>query len=131
MIWPSSAEVWRCLRQVQRSVRARWRGAGEFDAGGEDGGVEVEDGAELDLDAELDGGGGEGLAVEDPASAVGEGVGEERQDGGALFVAEGLEVDGLHCAAVHEGWLVLRVFIGAGTWGITKVAGWCARGSHD
>ena len=37
--------------------------AGELDAGGEDGGVEVEDGAELDLDSELDGGGGEGFAV--------------------------------------------------------------------
>ena len=48
-------------------------GAGEFEAGGEDGGVEVEDGAELDLDAELHGGGGEGLAVEDPAAAIGEG----------------------------------------------------------
>ena len=68
-------------------------GAGEFDAGGEDGYVEVEDGAELDLEAELDGGGREGFAVEDPAAAVGEGVGEERQDGGALFVAEALDVD--------------------------------------
>ena len=28
-------------------------GAGEFEAGGEDGGVEIDDGAELDLDAEL------------------------------------------------------------------------------
>jgi len=67
--------------------------AGEFNAGGEDGDVEVKDGAELDFEAELDGGGGEGFAVEDPASAVGEGVGEEREDGGALFVAEALDVD--------------------------------------
>jgi hypothetical protein len=77
-------------------------GAGEFDAGGEDGGVEIEDGAELDLDAELDGGGGEGFAVEDPAAAVGEGVGEEREDGGALFVAETLDVYGLHVDAPPE-----------------------------
>ena len=34
-----------------------------------------------------------GFAVDDPATAVGEGVGEEREDGGALFVAETLDVD--------------------------------------
>ena len=50
-------------------------GAGEFEAGGDDGRVEFDDRAELDLEAELHGGGGEGLAVEDPAAAFGEGGG--------------------------------------------------------
>lgn len=67
-------------------------GAGEFEAGGDDGGVEFDDGAELDLDAELHRGGGEGLAVEDPAAAVGEGGGEGGKEAVALFVAEALDV---------------------------------------
>jgi hypothetical protein len=75
--------------------------AGEFDSGGEDGGVEIEDGEELDFDAELYGGGGEGAAFEDPAAAVGERGREQGEDGGAFAVAEALYVDGLHavCAA--------------------------------
>src|ERR1700730_6912380 len=55
---------------------AEGSGAGEFEAGGDDGGVKIDDRAELDLEAELHGGGGEGLAVEDPAAAFGEGGGE-------------------------------------------------------
>ena len=69
-------------------------GAGEFDSGGEDGGVEVEDGEELDLDAELHIGGGEGFAVEDPAAAVGEGGGERGKQAVALLIGEGLDVEG-------------------------------------
>ena len=106
------------------------RGAGELDADGEDGGVEIEDGAELDLYAELDGGGGEGLAVEDPAAAVGEGEGELGQDGGALFVAEALDVDGLQWGrrsgnSLETAWdgLVLRVFIGAAMRGHDECGG--------
>ena len=64
--------------------------AGEFDSSGEDGGVEVEDGEELDFEAELDGGGGEGAAFKDPAAAVGERGREQGEDGGAFLVAEAL-----------------------------------------
>jgi hypothetical protein len=52
---------------------AEMAGAGELEAGREDGRVEIDDGAELDLDSELHRGGGEGLAFEDPAATVGEG----------------------------------------------------------
>ena len=71
-------------------------GAGEFEAGGDDGGVEIDDPAELDLDAELHGGGGKGLAIEDPAAAVGEGGGEGGKEAVALFIAEALDVERLH-----------------------------------
>jgi hypothetical protein len=75
---------------------AEMAGAGEFEAGGEDGGVKIDDGAELDLEAELHCGGREGLAVEYPAAAVGEGGGESGQEAVALFVAEALDVERLH-----------------------------------
>jgi hypothetical protein len=71
-------------------------GASELNAEGEHGGVEIEDGTELNLDVELEGSGREGSAVENPASAVREGVGEERQDRGALVVAETLDGEWLH-----------------------------------
>ena len=71
-------------------------GAGKFDAGGDDGGVEVEDGAQLDLDAELDVGGRQGLALDDPAAATAEGGGEVYKQAVALFVGEGLDVERFH-----------------------------------
>jgi hypothetical protein len=71
-------------------------GAGEFEARGDDGGVEIDDGAELDFNAELHAGGREGLAIEDPAAAVGEGRGEGGKEAVALFVAEALYVERLH-----------------------------------
>jgi len=51
-------------------------GAGELEAGGDDGGVEVEDGAELDFKAELHGAGRKGFAVKHPSSTVGKARGE-------------------------------------------------------
>src|SRR5258705_7597965 len=88
-------------------------GTGEFEAGGDDRGVEIHDGAELDLDAELHAGRGEGLAVEDPAAAVGEGGGERGKEAVALFVAEGLDVERLHkCRASAARLVAARVFIG-------------------
>ena len=71
-------------------------GAGEFEARGDDGCVEVDDGAELNLNAELHGGGRECFAVEDPASAVCKSRGERGQDTLALFVAEALNIKRLH-----------------------------------
>lgn len=50
--------------------KAEVSGAGELEARGDDGCVEVDDGTELNLDTELHGGGRECFAVEDPASAV-------------------------------------------------------------
>ena len=66
---------------------------GEFDSGGEDGGVEVEDGAKLDFDAELHVGGRESLAIVDPAAGAvkrGDQVGEQAM---ALFIGEGLDLE--------------------------------------
>jgi hypothetical protein len=71
-------------------------GAGEFQAGGDDGGVEIDGRAELDLEMELHGGGGEGLAMEDPSATVGKGGGEGGEEAVALLVAEALDVKRLH-----------------------------------
>jgi hypothetical protein len=73
--------------------------ASEFDAGGEDTGVEVDDGAELDFEAKLEGAGRERSTVEDPATAFGKGVGESREDSVSLFVAEALDVERMHSRA--------------------------------
>jgi hypothetical protein len=75
---------------------AKVAGAGEFEARGDDGGVEIDGSTELDFEAELHGRGREGLAVEDPASTVGEGRGEGRKEAVALFIAEALDVERLH-----------------------------------
>jgi hypothetical protein len=83
-------------------------GAGEFEAGADDGGVEIDDRAELDFDAELHGGRGEGFAVEDPAAAVGEGGCERGEKALAFFVTEALDVERLHEGrASRVGWLPL------------------------
>ena len=68
-------------------------GAGEFDAGCDDGGVEVEDRAQLNLDAELHVGGREGFALENPSSAVAEGRSKDGEQAVALFIGEGLDVE--------------------------------------
>jgi hypothetical protein len=97
-------------------------GAGEFEAGGDDGGVEIDDRTELDFDTELHGGGGESLAVGDPASAVGEGGGEGGKEALALFVAEALDVERLHkCRASAARLIAARVFIGE--WGLSVRSG--------
>lgn len=71
-------------------------GACEFDSGGDDGGVEVEDREQLDLDAELHVGGGEGLALEHPAAAIAEGRRQVGKQAVALFVGEALDVERMH-----------------------------------
>ena len=76
---------------------------GEFDAGGDEGGVELDHGAELELEAELDGGGGGSFALEDPAAAVGEGGGEVRQEGGAFGVAIALELEEAELGVLQLG----------------------------
>jgi hypothetical protein len=70
--------------------------AGEFEARGEDGRVEIDDRAELNLQAELHRRWREGFAFEDPAAAVGEGRSEGGKKAVALFVAEALDVERLH-----------------------------------
>jgi hypothetical protein len=75
---------------------AKMAGARKFQARGEDGGVKINDGAKLDLETELHGGGGESLAVEDPASAVGKGRGECGKEAVALFIAITLDFERLH-----------------------------------
>ena len=100
-------------------------GAGEFEAGGDDGGVEIDDCAELDFDAELHGGGGEGLAVGDPAAAVSKGGGEDGKEAVTLFIAEALDVEQLHgykglCGARM---VAARVFIGEREPSV-RVRGW-------
>lgn len=71
-------------------------GASEFEAGGDDGRVEIDDSAELDLDAELHASGREGAALQDPAATIRESGGEGGEEATALFVAEALDVERLH-----------------------------------
>jgi hypothetical protein len=69
---------------------------GELDAGGDEGAIELDDAAELNFEAELDGVGGEGFAFEDPASTVGEGGGERGKETLPVLIAIGLEIDCIH-----------------------------------
>lgn len=66
-------------------------GASELHACGDEAGVEVLNGAEFDFDLELEGGGGEVAAVEDPTATIGDGT----EDGGhgllTVFVAIALD----------------------------------------
>ena len=78
---------------------------GELKARGEDGGVKIDDGAELDFQVELNSRGGDGFAIEYPAAAFGEGGGKRVKDGVAFFVAETLDVERLHGeGAFGRGW---------------------------
>jgi hypothetical protein len=78
---------------------AQVAGTGEFETAGDERGVEVEGGAELDFDAELHGAGRKGLAAQDPAAAVGKGRGEGGEEIAALFVAEALNIERMHYAS--------------------------------
>jgi hypothetical protein len=78
-------------------------GTGEFETRGDDGGVEVEDGAELDLEAELHGAGREGFAVEHPAATVGKPRGERGEETVSIFVAEALNIEKLHLPEMTAG----------------------------
>ena len=71
-------------------------GAGEFKAGGEDRGIEVNDAAELDLEEELHGVWRDGLAVQDPSAALGKGRPERWEKALTLLVAEALDIERLH-----------------------------------
>src|SRR5450755_3472282 len=75
--------VVRAADVVARSAEAGQRvvgTTGEFDAGLDEGGVELDDGLELNFEAELHTGRGRGLALEHPASALREGRGEGGQE---------------------------------------------------
>jgi hypothetical protein len=88
-----SGEIFAAGAEVGEAKMAR---ASEFEAGGDDGGVEIDDRAKLDLEAKLHGGGRKGLTIEDPAATVGEGGGEGGEEAVALFIAEALDVERLH-----------------------------------
>lgn len=53
--------------------KGKMAGPGELQPAGDERGIEVESSPKLNFKTELQGGGGESLAVEDPASTVGEG----------------------------------------------------------
>ncbi len=76
--------------------------AREFDPGAYDGGVEVQDGAQLNLDAELRIRRGERPALEHPPAAVAEGRCEVGEQAVALFVREGLNVERFHGVFIGE-----------------------------
>lgn len=86
---------------------AEMAGAGEFQTGGDDRGVEIEGRTKLDLYAKLDCAGRKSLAVEDPAATVGKGRGEGRKETAAFFITEALDVERLHCAPLIADWEVL------------------------
>jgi hypothetical protein len=98
-------------------------GAGKFKTRGKNRGVEVNDGAELDLESELHGVGGDGLAVQDPSATVGKGRGESWEQPLTLLVAEALDIERLHglVGLRDEGVFSVRVFIGE--WGAKREAG--------
>jgi hypothetical protein len=68
-------------------------GTSKFEAGGYDGGIEVDDGAELDFEAKLHCAGRERFAAENPASAVSQRRGEVWEEAVALFVTEALDIE--------------------------------------
>ena len=86
--------------------------AGELDAGGDEGGVELEDEAELDFEANLKRGGRKGLAVEDPGSAEGDGGGQGGKEAVALFVGKSLEFNGLQWTSPRREVSADKEFIG-------------------
>lgn len=68
----------------------------EFEAGGYDGGVEVEDGAKLNFETKLHRAGRERPATKNPASTVGQRRGKVWEEAVALFVTEALDIERLH-----------------------------------
>ena len=82
-------EVFAAIAEIREGEVGR---ASELKARGDERGVEINNCAELDLQAELYGGGGEGLAVKHPAAAVGKGGGQGGKEAMALFVTEALDV---------------------------------------
>ena len=76
---------------------------GEFDAGGDERGVELDDGAELQLEAKFHRGRGRGFALEHPAAAVGKGGRKGGQQRGAFGVAVALELEEAEPGVVQLG----------------------------
>ena len=72
-------------------------GAGERQARGDDGGVEIESSAELDLEAKLHGCGRKCFAIEHPSAAFGKARGEDGEETMSFFVAEALNIERMHC----------------------------------
>ena len=93
-------------------------GAGELNAGGDEGGIEIEDGTQLDLNTELHRGGRERLAVQDPSAALRKGGGKGRQQIVPFIVTEALDINGLHCVFLPPRLEASadRLFIGEAAW---------------
>jgi hypothetical protein len=72
-------------------------GPRQLKAGGYDGCIEVKNGAKLNFEAKLNGVRRERLAAEYPASTIGQRRGKVWQQAVAFFVAEALDIKGLHC----------------------------------
>jgi hypothetical protein len=75
---------------------AKVAGAGDFEAGGDEAGIEIDDGAELDLDAEGRHGGRDGFSFDDPAAAFDEDTGEVDENCLAVIVGEAFDIERLH-----------------------------------
>jgi len=71
-------------------------GTGQFQTRRHNGGIKIKDGAKLDLNPEFYGAGRERLSVDNPASAVGKRSCEMGKNALTFFVAEALDVQGLH-----------------------------------
>jgi hypothetical protein len=103
--WPRSAVIRRCLRRGAEVGEGEAGGAGGFDSGGEDGGRELEDEAELDLDAELHGGGRRPRPPQSAKQVL-------EQDGGVLLVAEAPDVERLHVGSPPQFGVFLLMLCG-------------------
>lgn len=69
---------------------------GQFQPRRDDRGIKIKDGAKLDFNPELHCAGRERLSVDNPASAIGKRSCEIGKNALAFFVAEALDVQGLH-----------------------------------
>lgn len=89
-------------------------GPRQFEAGGYDGGVQIDDGAKLDLQPNLHHAGRKGLAAEQPTSTISQRRGEGGQQTLPLFVAEALDIKELHRSLRSSGreTSAVRLFIG-------------------
>jgi hypothetical protein len=90
-------------------------GAGKLNARGDDGSIQIDCSAKLNLQPKLHHAGRKRLAVKDPPSAIGKRRRQRRQQALSFFVAEALDIEGLHLRrlAPRRDTSADRPFIGA------------------